>query len=108
VGEIRCKGDGTPGEFIYFDTCNEYRENRDPSHPGYGGTTMIMNEHRKKHLELIFNRALFVQTGGGISPEGIHHIEGITLDSWTRKGIEEIINYKLHPVGTICAKIIEY
>lgn len=29
VGEIRCVGDGTPGEFVFFETCNEIRDARD-------------------------------------------------------------------------------
>ena len=108
VGEIRCKGDGTPGEVIFFESSNEFLEIKDVNHSSYGKEVEIMSEHRKKHLALILSRPLFLRTGGGLSSDGVHSIEGVTLDTWTREGIKDIIEYKLPAyIGTICGKIIE-
>ncbi|MEQ8192673.1 MAG: hypothetical protein ABRQ39_32205 [Candidatus Eremiobacterota bacterium] len=109
VGEIRCKGDGTPGEFIYFDTCNKFIEVKDVNHPGYNKNRKIVDELDKKMLERRFNEPLNITAGGGFDPKtGIHSSIMKTLEPWQRKTIEYVLEYELPAsFGTICGKIIE-
>jgi len=105
VAEIRCKGDGTPGEFVYFDTCKDYRQVWDTTHSCYGDKTEILSDLEKRILERTFNKSRLVLTDGGTGEDGVEYTAGVTLTAWTRKGIEEAITYQLP--GTICGKIIE-
>ena len=107
VGEIRCKGDGTPGKIEYFEAGNEVWEIRDVKHNCYGSGRKIFDKFTVPRMELIFSRPLFVTTAGGITADGIHYTEGTTLNPWTRAGMEEIINYKLAHIGSICGEIVE-
>ncbi len=109
VGKIHCKGDGTPGEFIYFDNCNEFIEVKDVNHPCYNKEIKILDELRKSLLEDRFNEPLNITAGGGFDPKtGIHSSIMKTLEPWQRKTIEYILQYELPSgFGSICGKIVE-
>jgi len=106
VGEIHCKGDGTPGKFIYFDSCNELRTVKDVNHPTYGNESQLLDERDKRRLERRFNEPLNITAGGGFDPKtGIHSSIMKTLEPWHRKTIEYVLEYEL--TGTVGGKIVE-
>lgn len=108
IGEIRCKGDGTPGELIYYDTCDEIMDIKDVNHRAYGKNCKIFNEMNRKRLKFLLNRSLFVTTGGGLDKDGVHTMEGGNLLPWKRETLEYILRYEFPAgYGTICGKIAE-
>jgi len=109
VGEVRCAGDGTPGEFTYFDACNEIWEIKDVNDHNYGKKRIILDDFKKHMLECIFKRNLNIMTGGGIDKNGVHHVEGRFIKPWEKEAIEYIIKYEFEnsKFGTVRARIIE-
>ncbi|MEQ8222397.1 MAG: hypothetical protein ABRQ37_08865 [Candidatus Eremiobacterota bacterium] len=109
VAEIHCNSDGTPGKFVYFDTCNELRTVKNINHSTYGNEGQILDELDKKRLERRFNEELAITAGGGFDLEtGIHSSIIKVLEPWQRKTIEYILQYELPAgFGTICGKIVE-
>ena len=105
--EIRCKGDGTTGEFRFYDACNEIRENRDRNHPNYGVKRQILSESDKKLLKNLFNEPLFITSNSGIDTDGVHYMAGKTLMPWQAETIQYILDYRLSSwFGTLCGKIL--
>jgi len=104
VGKIRCNGDGTPGEFIFFDTCNEIWDLRDKKHRNYGKKIQIMDELDKKILKRKFNEPLYITEDGGEIDDMEYSIPGL-LKPWYRKSIEYLLEYEIQ--GPVCGKIIE-
>ncbi len=109
AGEIHCKGDGSPGKFVYFNTCNEFLAIKDVNHSAYGKNIKILDELDKRRLERRFNEPLNITAGGGFDPKtGIHSSIMKTLEPWQRKTIEYVLEYELPAgFGTICGKIVE-
>ena len=108
VAEIKCKGDGSPEDIVYFDMCNEAWEIKDMKHLLYGQEIPILDDFQKKWIGELFNKSSFVSTKSGMDTKGIHSIEGTTLGSWTREAIENVLDFELASlIGTICGKIIE-
>jgi len=108
VGEIKCSGDGTPGEFAFFDTCNEVWDVKDPSCSGYIDKRVIFEDIDKEILQKkLFQKVLYITDDGG-EVDGVEFSIPVTLKPWYRETIEYIIQYEI-PVwfGTICARIIE-
>jgi len=108
VGEIKSRGDGSPGEISYFNNCNEMWQVEDPGHLLYGKEFKIFDETERKLLEKTLNKTIDIITGGGIAPGEIHHIEGKTLKPWQRDTLEYIVKYKIPAwFGTISGEIVE-
>ncbi len=106
VGEIRCIGDGTPGEIRFFNTCDEIWDIRNVNNINYGKNSKILDELDKSLLEALFNEELNITSGGGFDPEtGIHSSIMKTLEPWHRKTIEYVLEYKL--TGTVDGKIVK-
>jgi len=112
VGEVRCKGDGTPGEIILFeDVCNERWDVRDVTHEGYTIHYLICDQYSKSRLNSLFNEAIYITTDGGwLDKEGtMHYTGGKFLEPWYRETIEYVITYKLPAsiCGNLVGKIVE-
>ncbi len=65
AAEIKCKGDGTKGEIVFYNICNEIRENKDRNHPAYGIKRQILDRGDKKLLEKLFNEPVFITSNAG-------------------------------------------
>ena len=108
MAEVKCKGDGTPGEIIYFDACNSVREIKNKDHDNYGKKIKILDNFRKNWLRKLFNKSSFITTKSGVDSNGIHSMEGTSLGAWTRDAIENVLDFELASlIGTIRGKIIE-
>jgi len=107
VGEIKCIGDGTPGEFIFHDTCNDLWQVKDKKDHRYGMVTPILTDLEKRLLKREFNDFRPIFTGGGLK-NGVHHTEGKLLHPWEKDAIKYALEYgvRVH-FGTIMTKIIE-
>lgn len=106
VGEIECKGDGTPGEIRYFPDCNDFWTVEDKKHLIYGKGLKILDEEEKVLLIKLFNRPVEIVTGGGLTEEKIHHIEGKTLAPWEKETVKYITQYVLPAwFGTVRAEM---
>jgi hypothetical protein len=104
VGEIRCIGDGTPGEFVFFDTCNEIRDVRDKEDFSYNKNKVILSDVGKSMLEGYFEYPLNITVDGG-EVDGVEFSVPATLQPWYRETIEYLLEYKVN--GNVCGKIIE-
>jgi hypothetical protein len=130
VGEIRCKGDGTPGEFIFFDTCNEIWDIRDANFYGNrilindiifndedgndndisesltsdNDKIVILDDMDKEMLKSNFEYPLNITVDGG-EVDGVEFSVPATLQPWYRETIEYLLEYKVN--GSVCGKIIE-
>lgn len=108
IGEIKCIGDGTPGEFAFSDTCNEVWDVKDPFCSSYNDKRVIFEDIDKEILQKkLFQKILYVTDDGG-EVDGVEFSVPGTLKPLYRETIEYIIQYEI-PIwfGTICAKIIE-
>jgi hypothetical protein len=104
VGEVRCKGDGTKSEIIWFPAVNEIRD--DPNALWYG--EVICDDFMRKDTCDVFNNAINITTGGGIieTEDGpISCREAKNLKPWYRETIEHILEWELR--GCIRGKIVE-
>lgn len=106
--EIKCKGDGSAGEFKFYDACHETRENRDRNHPGYGLKRQILGKKDRKLLEKLFNEPLFITSNAGMDTDGVHYMGGKTLMPWQTETIQYILDYRLSSwFGTLCGKTVQ-
>jgi len=104
VGEIRCIGNGTPGEIIFFDTCNEIWDIKDKSNRNYGKNIKIVGEFEEQMFDSYFNSPLNITVDGG-EVDGVEFSVPETLQPWYRETIEYLLEYKLR--GSVCGRIIE-
>lgn len=104
VGEIRCIGDGTPGEIIFFDTCNDIWQVKDPKHYFYTDKTIILDDIDKGMLKNLFNESLNITADGG-EVDGVEFSVPATLQPWCRETIEYLLEYEVN--RSVCGKIIE-
>jgi hypothetical protein len=104
VGEIKCKGDGIPGDIIFFDTCNEIWDVRDKRNRNYGKNMKILDEFEKNMLKGYFKDPLNITSDGG-EVDGVEFSVPATLQPWYRETIEYLLEYEVN--GSVCGKIIE-
>ena len=104
VGEIRCIGDGTPGEIIFFDTCNEIWNVKDKKDFSYNKNKVILSDIGKAMLKHYFNEPLNITADGG-EVDGVEFSVPATLQPWYRETIEYLLEYEVN--GNVCGKIIE-
>jgi hypothetical protein len=106
--EVKCKGDGTAGEIIYYDICNEFRQVADEKHLNYGIKRHILSKGDKKLLEKLFNEPLFITSSAGLDTDGVHYLGGKTLMPWQDETVRFIVEYKIPAwFGTIVGKIVQ-
>lgn len=94
VAFIGCYGDYTPGDIIFYDTCNEIWTVKDKKHPLYGKERVIFDDTDKLMLRKLFNRPIDIITDGGWEGDR-HFIEGKTLYPWYHETIRYIVNYSI-------------
>ncbi len=103
IGNISCDGNGMPGNFEFYDTCNEIWTVKDPSHPCYEKKRVIFTDMDKRRLRRLFNQPIDVITDGGWD-NGRHYIEGKKLEPWLLETIDYITDYTL--ASSLCGTTI--
>ncbi|MEQ8224373.1 MAG: hypothetical protein ABRQ37_18785 [Candidatus Eremiobacterota bacterium] len=106
VGEVRCKGDGTKGEIVWFPAADEIREVIYAEDP-YSGK-VICNDFMKQDTYEEFDNPINITTGGGIieTKDGpVSYRESKNLKPWYRETIEHILEWRLR--GCIRGRIVE-
>jgi len=104
VGEIRCIGDGTPGEIVFFDTCNEIWNVKDKNNLNYNKNKVILSDIGKEMLKSDFEEPLNITADGG-EVDGVEFSVPETLQPWYRETIEYLLKYKI--CGKVGGKIIK-
>lgn len=105
VVEVRCKGDGTPGEITYLETCNAIFQNKRNTH----FKRLILDEMDKSLLESLLNKSFFIPVERKVDSNGAVRIEGVDIPAWTREAMKFIMKYKIQHVcfQKLCGRIIE-
>ncbi|MEQ8191798.1 MAG: hypothetical protein ABRQ39_27785, partial [Candidatus Eremiobacterota bacterium] len=108
IGEVRCRGDGTPGRIKFYDTCEDLWIVQDVNHPCYTNKIQILDETCRSLVAGLFYDYLYITTGGGWT-DGVHYTEGKTSGPWHRETLLNIVNFRLRASlggGNIHAEII--
>jgi len=105
VVEIRCKGDGTPGEITYLEACNAIFQNKRNPYL----KRLILDDMDKSLLESLLKESFFVPVERKVDSSGAVSIKGVDIPPWSREAMEFIMKYKIQHVcfQKLCGRIIE-